>query len=109
MAEAIKSNVTSQAVTTNSHPQPLVNDIAGRPFRSDIPSLLSRLAPRTVEDGVLSQFSDTKFYSQYEDGPNRAVTDFLACHADDYVIDIALCDHFGHNVTYNPNAWLKRR
>ena len=243
MAEAIKSNVTSQAVTTNSHPQPLVNDIAGRPFRSDIPSsildhiqdgvmktvyrnvpffkspfdialylqLLSRLAPRTVieigtkfggsalwfadmltaqgirdprvvsvdikpisnfedsritflqgdaktldlvlradflsacarpllviedsshryaetaavlaffhhklmsgdyivvEDGVLSQFSNAKFYSQYEDGPNRAVTDFLACHADDYVIDIELCDHFGHNVTYNPNAWLKRR
>ena len=25
-----------------------------------------------------------------------------------YAIDTALCDQFGHNVTYNPNGWLRR-
>lgn len=60
-----------------------------------------------VEDGIVSQLSH-KQYRQYEDGPNRAVADFLAEHGSEYQIDTELCDCFGHNVTYNLNGWLKR-
>jgi len=60
-----------------------------------------------IEDGVLAQFGD-EHYRQYNNGPNRAVTEFLMQHKDDYVIDKDLCDFYGHNVTYNPNGWLCR-
>src|SRR6476660_8728911 len=60
-----------------------------------------------VEDGVVAQLPDP-VYRKYDDGPNRAVARFLALHHDQYEIDTGLCDHFGFNVTYNPNAWLKR-
>ena len=61
-----------------------------------------------VEDGIVSQLTDPA-YLNYKDGPNRAVADFLARQGDDYEIDSALCDLYGHNVTYNPNGWLRRR
>jgi cephalosporin hydroxylase len=61
-----------------------------------------------VEDGVVSQLPEP-VYARYAGGPNRAVAEFLEEHSDQYEIDTALCDHFGFNATYNPNAWLKRR
>lgn len=60
-----------------------------------------------VEDGVVSQFVDRR-YAEYEDGPNRAVRMFVERHPDDYELDTALCDHYGRNLTYNPNGWLRR-
>lgn len=60
-----------------------------------------------VEDGVLSQFADGR-YAKWKDGPNRAVRDFVAAHPGGYEIDASLCDHFGRNITYNPNGWLRR-
>lgn len=61
-----------------------------------------------IEDGIVSQLSGAH-YEVYQDGPNRAVMAFLARHPDGYDIDKELCDHYGYNVTYNPNAWLRRR
>jgi cephalosporin hydroxylase len=61
-----------------------------------------------VEDGVLSQFTDLS-YERFEDGPNRAVRTFIEQNGDRYEIDTALCDHYGYNVTYNPNGWLRRK
>jgi cephalosporin hydroxylase len=61
-----------------------------------------------VEDGILSQYSHPK-YKQFADGPNRAVSAFLAAHPAEYEIDTSLCDWFGYNVTSNPNGWLRRR
>jgi cephalosporin hydroxylase len=60
-----------------------------------------------VEDGVVGQLSG-HHYRQYENGPNRAVADFLSSYGDHYEIVVDLCDRFGHNVTYNPNGWLRR-
>jgi cephalosporin hydroxylase len=60
-----------------------------------------------VEDGNLSQFSHP-MYERFEDGPNRAVAEFLTRHGGEYAIDTELCDYFGYNVTYNPNGWLRR-
>lgn len=61
-----------------------------------------------IEDGVVRHLGDP-VYRRYEDGPNRAVSDFLAETGDRYAIDVALCDHYGRNVTYNPNGYLLRR
>ncbi|MCA2011140.1 glycosyltransferase [Cereibacter sphaeroides] len=60
-----------------------------------------------VEDGIVADLPDTK-YRRYEDGPNRAVRDFLVAHPHRYRIDESLCDFYGHNVTYCPNGWLIR-
>lgn len=60
-----------------------------------------------IEDGVCSHFADDR-YAKLQDGPNRAVRDFLTSHPGDYEIDVELCDHYGRNVTYNPNGWLRR-
>lgn len=61
-----------------------------------------------VEDGVVAELSGAH-YRTYDNGPNRAVADFLARAGDRYEIDTDLCDRFGTNVTYNPNGWLRRR
>lgn len=60
-----------------------------------------------VEDGVVA-FMDPAKYGKYESGPVRAVEDFLSKHPDEYEVDLDQCDHFGRNVTYNPNSWLRR-
>jgi cephalosporin hydroxylase len=60
-----------------------------------------------VEDGVLVQFSD-RYYKKYENGPNRAVANFLERFGHLYEIDEALCDHYGRNVTWSLDGWLRR-
>jgi cephalosporin hydroxylase len=60
-----------------------------------------------VEDGVLSRFSDQRF-QKFDDGPNRAVAEFVGRHQEAYAIDTSLCDFYGLNVTFNPNGWLRR-
>jgi cephalosporin hydroxylase len=60
-----------------------------------------------VEDGILDQFDDP-VYLRYANGPNRAVSSFLEQHPGSYAVDAELCDHFGRNVTWNPNGWLRR-
>lgn len=60
-----------------------------------------------VEDGVVA-FMDPDKYGKYERGPTRAVEDFLALHPSEFELDESLCDHFGKNVTYNPNSWLRK-
>lgn len=61
-----------------------------------------------VEDGVVAQLGGAQ-YARYEDGPNRAVAEFLAGRGTAYEIDADLCDRYGHNATYNPNGWLRRK
>lgn len=60
-----------------------------------------------IEDGIVADMPGPA-YEAFEDGPNRAVAAFLDRRRDTYRIDASLCDHFGHNVTYNPNGWLER-
>ena len=60
-----------------------------------------------IEDGVVA-FMDPAKYGKYEAGPARAVETFVAEEGTGYELDLSLCDHFGRNVTYNPNGWLKR-
>lgn len=60
-----------------------------------------------VEDGVVAHLGPA-VYRQYENGPNRAVHDFLRECGGAYRIDAALCDFYGRNLTYNPNGYLVR-
>ncbi len=61
-----------------------------------------------VEDGVVADLRD-KLYRQFDDGPNRAVAEFIAKVGGRYRIDVDYCDFYGHNMTYCPNSWLVRR
>ena len=60
-----------------------------------------------VEDGVVAQLPRPA-YRRYDNGPNRAVHDFLEATGDAYRIDAALCDFYGPNLTYNPNGFLEK-
>lgn len=60
-----------------------------------------------LEDGVLADLNGD-VYRRLADGPNRALAEFLRRTEDLYVIETSLCDFYGHNVTYAPNAWLRR-
>lgn len=60
-----------------------------------------------VEDGVVAHLP-SPVYRKYEEGPNRAVNDFLEETGRAYQVDASLCDFYGLNVTYNPNGFLKR-
>jgi cephalosporin hydroxylase len=61
-----------------------------------------------IEDGVVADLPP-ELHGRYKNGPNRAVAAFLEERSDVYEIDVSLCDFFGENVTFCPNAWLRRR
>jgi cephalosporin hydroxylase len=58
-----------------------------------------------VEDGNVTHMGDEK---RFDGGPQRAIEEFLAETNGRYVIDASYCDRFGHNVTGNPNGYLRR-
>lgn len=61
-----------------------------------------------VEDGIVNDLVPLdKVYAKYDNGPNRAIFDFLAETGDRFEIDTDYCDFFGHNYTYNTNGYLK--
>jgi cephalosporin hydroxylase len=60
-----------------------------------------------LEDGVLADL-EGDVYRALADGPNRALREFLHRTGDRYAIENWLCDFYGHNLTYSPNAWLRR-
>ena len=58
-----------------------------------------------VEDGILT---DMRVGPAYDGGPLAAIHQFLAEAPGRYEIDRAYCDHFGRNVTWNVDGWLRR-
>lgn len=60
-----------------------------------------------VEDGIVADLEGAH-YRAYEDGPNRAVDEFLRRKGKDYEVAADLCDFYGENVTWAPGGWLRR-
>ena len=96
-----------------SRPWLVIDDSSHR--YEDVSAVLSFFAPLletgdylVVEDGIVGQLT-VPHYRQYDDGPSRAVAEFLEANEGRYDLDTDLCDLFGHNATYNPNAWMRRR
>lgn len=58
-----------------------------------------------IEDGISVSFNND---GPQDGGPVRATHEFLAEHSGRYEIDTRYCDFFGHNVTWNPNGFLRR-
>lgn len=58
-----------------------------------------------IEDGILEAMRVPELYGG---GPLRAIHAFLAQAGGRYEIDRALCDYFGHNVTWNVDGYLRR-
>jgi cephalosporin hydroxylase len=70
---------------------------------------LMRIGDRIViEDGVVADLPGDQ-YRGFQDGPNRAVAEFLLNTGSRYAIDIESCDFYGQNLTYAPNGWLVKR
>jgi cephalosporin hydroxylase len=57
-----------------------------------------------IEDGILS---DMRVAHLYDGGPLPAIEAFLKKSAGRYEVDRGLCDHFGRNVTWNVNGYLR--
>lgn len=60
-----------------------------------------------VEDGIVNDL-DPEGYAVYENGPNRAILQFLNETDKRYIIDENYCDYYGHNFTFNTNGYLRR-
>lgn len=59
-----------------------------------------------VEDGNLRDFGIR--YLGLNDGPNRAVKEFLKFHSNQYTVRTDLCDFYGQNATWNTDGYLER-
>ena len=57
-----------------------------------------------IEDGIVHELG----YSSYQNGPNRAVHDFLEDKGSNYIVDRDYCDFYGYNVTWNTNGYIKK-
>jgi cephalosporin hydroxylase len=58
-----------------------------------------------VEDGSLVELG---WSEEYDGGPLAALKVFLEERGSRYVLDRARCDTYGHNVTWNPEGFLRR-
>lgn len=111
-AVALDRVLPDQVLATLARPWLVVEDSAHL-FKTSL-AVLQFFDPRlqpgeyiVVEDGILADLPQP-IYEQYQDGPNRAVKHFLEARGPAYEIDTSLCDDYGHNVTWAPNAWLRR-
>ena len=59
-----------------------------------------------VEDATVTEMG---IDAHFEGGPARSIAEFLQDRGNDYEIDTRYCDHYGRNVTGNPNGYLKKR
>lgn len=59
-----------------------------------------------VEDAKIPELGQD---SWREGGAARAIAQFLHERGSDYEIDAAYCDHYGKNVTGNPNGYLRKK
>ena len=112
-ALALGSALQHELLETLAHPMVVIDDSAHlfESTRAVLTFFHPYLRPDdyiVVEDGIVSQFSEPGFL-YFEDGPNRAVSAFLNQYEQDYEVDRTLCDFYGTNVTYNPNAWVRRK
>lgn len=60
-----------------------------------------------VEDGFLTELG-LDWDGQRKGGPGLATAIFMQNHPGQYEVDERYCDHFGRNVTANPNGYLRR-
>jgi cephalosporin hydroxylase len=61
-----------------------------------------------IEDSIV-KFLPDNVYRSYQDGPSRAVEDFLLTRSGDYEIERSICDFYGRNATWSPDSWLRRK
>jgi cephalosporin hydroxylase len=61
-----------------------------------------------VEDGIVDDLFDAARLEALGGGPRVAISRFLSERGDAYEIDARYCDHFGRNMTWNVNGYLRR-
>ncbi len=110
-AQRLEEVLSLEVLATLEHPWLVVEDSSH--FYEDARAVLEFFQSHmsagdmiVVEDGIVSQLPGP-LYETYKDGPNRAVKEFLNRSDSAYEIATDLCEHYGFNVTYNPNGWLR--
>lgn len=94
------------------HPWLLIND-ASHNAKTMLPGMryLHRFLERgdyfIIEDGFLTE-AGLDWDGERNGGPGLAIAQFLDEHRGQYEVDARYCDHFGRNVTANPNGYLRR-
>jgi predicted O-linked N-acetylglucosamine transferase (SPINDLY family)/cephalosporin hydroxylase len=58
-----------------------------------------------IEDGIISDLTQDV---SYNNGPHKALKEFLSAHEGKYEIDSSYCDFFGYNITWCTNGFLKK-
>jgi len=109
--DALKPEEAAPADWIASLPRPLmVIEDAGHHYLMTLTvlrhfgPLMQRGEYLIVEDSVTYELGSAH---EYDGGPRRALETFLAGNRD-YVVDRALCDFYGENVTWNVNGYLRR-
>lgn len=59
-----------------------------------------------IKDGVVADLTQGT-YGRNHNGPNRVVINFLYENVGRHEVDVDLCNFYGRNVIFNPNAWLR--
>jgi cephalosporin hydroxylase len=59
-----------------------------------------------VEDATVTEMG---IDARFDGGPARSIAEFLNEKTDGYDIDTRYCDHYGRNVTGNPNGYLRKK
>jgi cephalosporin hydroxylase len=59
-----------------------------------------------VEDATVTEMG---LDAHFDGGPARSIAEFLGERESGYEIDTRYCDHYGRNVTGNPNGYLRKR
>jgi cephalosporin hydroxylase len=102
----------SEEMLNRPHPWLIIEDSSH--FYEDTTAVIAFFEPKMqigdyliVEDGIVD-FLSGDHYRVYKNGPNKAVFDFFNENPDTFEIDGELCDHYGNNVTYNPNGYLRK-
>ena len=94
------------------HPWLVINDAShSAPAMLRCFNFLHRLLKKDdyliVEDGFLTE-AGLDWDGERKGGPGLAIARFLETWPSLYAVDARYCDHFGKNVTANPNGYIKR-
>lgn len=108
-AHNLAAVLTTELIATLPHPWLVIEDAAhttkmSRDVLDFFDPHLQKGDQIVIEDGITGSMMGQPEASP----PHAAIRAFLAERGQDYQLLTQICDYYGHNVTGNPNGWLKR-
>jgi cephalosporin hydroxylase len=106
----IRTYLSDELVSRWKHPILMIDD-ASHQYQHSLNILnffheISRPGDYVIVEDGSSSIMDAE--AQYDGGPHRALYEFVIRKSDEYEVDRARCDRFGHNVTWNIDGYIRR-